>query len=100
MEKRVENMFQKIAPGIVLILALALPSVASADCSHKDFRDKEARIAALIHREQATDAQKAHQLQVRSRAIADNMTHGDIIALGHACGQLDDLLANAAKQHP
>ncbi|KAB7739018.1 hypothetical protein F2P47_14570 [Parvibaculum sedimenti] len=93
-------MFQKIASGTVLMLALVLPSVASADCSHKDFRDKQARIAAIVHQEQGSDARKAHQLQVQSHAIADDLTHGDIIALGHACGELDDLIANAAKQHP
>ncbi len=93
-------MFQKIATASALILALALPSVASADCSHKDFRDKQARLTAIIQKEQGTDAHGAHQLQVQSRAIADNMTHGDIIALGHACGELDDLIANATKQHP
>jgi hypothetical protein len=76
---------------------LVLPSVASADCSHKDFRDKQARIAAIIHREQGTDARKARQLEMQSRAVSESAMHGDIIELGHACGQLDDLIANAGK---
>lgn len=90
-------MLRKITLGASLILAVVVPSVASADCSHKDFRDKQARIAAIIHREQGTDPHKAHQLEMQSRAVSETATHGDIIALGHACGQLDDLIFNAGK---
>jgi hypothetical protein len=90
----------KIVPPLALAIVLTgllLPVLASADCTHRDFRDKQIRLAGAIARERAQDPAAADALQSRARAVAGAAAGDDKVGLSQACGELDDMLLEADK---
>lgn len=81
--------------SLLLVLGIvALSSVAQADCSHADYRNKYARIQSLIAQLDREDPPKSAAL-AQQVADIEAQNQGGIYDLGHTCGAYDVILMKA-----
>jgi hypothetical protein len=82
--------------AIAAIGTLITASTAHADCSHADYRDKYARVQALIAQLDREDPAKSAAL-AQQVADIEAQNQGGIYDLGHTCGAYDVILMHAGK---